>query len=147
MRSSGSGYCGGRPVYKQTTRGEPCDDLQQARHIYPVFEQCWPNVAGSWPTLVKHWADVSCLLGITVLFSQLIPYITCIYKHTYFVEIVLWNAIFKHTYFVAIVLWNAIFNRAVYSSIKVIVKNGYTTQIIQETQCTQDVIWYGNNHS
>ena len=25
--------------------------------------QCWANVVDGGPTLVKHWVDVSCLLG------------------------------------------------------------------------------------
>ena len=28
-----------------------------------MFDQCWPTVYDVGPTLVKHWVDVSCLLG------------------------------------------------------------------------------------
>ena len=28
-----------------------------------MFYQCWANVVDDGPTLVKHWVDVSCLLG------------------------------------------------------------------------------------
>ena len=38
---------------------------QPARHIYPMFDQCWPTVYDVGPTLVKHWVDVSCFLGIS----------------------------------------------------------------------------------
>ena len=37
---------------------------QQTRHIYPMFVQCWPTVYDAGPTLLKHWVDVSCLLGL-----------------------------------------------------------------------------------
>ena len=33
-------------------------------HVAPMFDQCWPTVYDVSPTLVKHWVDVSCLLGI-----------------------------------------------------------------------------------
>ena len=36
---------------------------QQKRHIYPMFDHCWPTVYDVGPTVVKHWIDVSCLLG------------------------------------------------------------------------------------
>ena len=36
---------------------------QQTQHIYPMFDQCWVNVVDDGPTLVKHWVDVSCVLG------------------------------------------------------------------------------------
>ena len=29
----------------------------------PMFDQCWTYVVNGGPTLVKHWVDVSCLLG------------------------------------------------------------------------------------
>ena len=29
----------------------------------PMFDQCWASVVDGGPTLVKHWVDVSCLLG------------------------------------------------------------------------------------
>ena len=38
---------------------------QQTRHIYPMFDQCWPTVYDVGPTLVKHWIEVSCLLQDT----------------------------------------------------------------------------------
>ena len=40
---------------------------QEIRHIYPMFDQCWPTVYDAGPTLVKHWVDVSCLPGIQVI--------------------------------------------------------------------------------
>ena len=36
---------------------------QQTRQIYLMFDQCWTNVVDGGPALVKHWVDVSCLLG------------------------------------------------------------------------------------
>ena len=43
---------------------------QKTRHIYPLFDQCWPNVVDGGQTLVKHWVDVSCLLGLTFISLQ-----------------------------------------------------------------------------
>ena len=43
---------------------------RQTRHIYPMFDQCWANVVDGGPTLVKHWLDVSCLLGWHLFFSE-----------------------------------------------------------------------------
>ena len=37
--------------------------LGGARHIYSLFDQCWSNVYDVGPTLVKHSADILCLLG------------------------------------------------------------------------------------
>ena len=43
--------------------GHPADKTHQTRHIYSMLDQCWPTVYDDGPTLVKHWVDVSCLLG------------------------------------------------------------------------------------
>ena len=37
---------------------------QQTRHMGLMLEQCWANVVDGGPTLVQHWIDVLCLLGI-----------------------------------------------------------------------------------
>ena len=29
-----------------------------------MFVHCWANVVDGGPTLVKHWVDVSCFLGL-----------------------------------------------------------------------------------
>ena len=34
-----------------------------------MFDQCWTNVVDGGPTLVKHWLDVSCLLGYSSFFT------------------------------------------------------------------------------
>ena len=36
---------------------------QKTRHIYPMFDQCWPTVYDFGPTLVKHRVYVSCFLS------------------------------------------------------------------------------------
>ena len=37
---------------------------QQTPRINPMSDQCWANVVDGGPTLVRHWVDVSCFLGI-----------------------------------------------------------------------------------
>ena len=34
---------------------------QQARHIDPILDQCWPTVFDVGPTLVQHGVDASCV--------------------------------------------------------------------------------------
>ena len=41
----------------------PCTLSQQTRDFDPMLFQCWPTVYDAGPTLNKHWANVSCLLG------------------------------------------------------------------------------------
>ena len=33
------------------------------RDIHPMLNQCWASVVDAGPTLILHWAIVSCLLG------------------------------------------------------------------------------------
>ena len=35
-----------------------------------MFDQCWPTVHDVGPELIKHWVDVSCLLGV---FAGFVP--------------------------------------------------------------------------
>ena len=72
---------------------------QQKRHIYPMFDLCWPTVYDVGPTLVKHWVDVSWMLGRHVthisdryryglLFTVVVPWLSiwlpafCSHCHT-----------------------------------------------------------------
>ena len=36
-----------------------------------MLDQCWASVVDGGPTLVQHWVDVSCLLGIPLYISLL----------------------------------------------------------------------------
>ena len=55
----------GKPaiIKKTWIQVHPECETQQTWHIYLMFDQCWANVVDGGPTLVKHWVDVSCLLG------------------------------------------------------------------------------------
>ena len=44
---------------------------QQARDIDTMLDQCWASVVDGGPTLVKHWVDISCLLGIYHIFCNI----------------------------------------------------------------------------
>ena len=44
--------------------GSPVSTTQQTRHTFPMFDQCWAIVVDGGPTLVRHWVDVSCFLGL-----------------------------------------------------------------------------------
>ena len=49
-----------------TTRVKHNDTSQQARDIDPMLDRCWASVVAGEPVLVKHWVDVSCLLGLMI---------------------------------------------------------------------------------
>ena len=40
-------------------------NTQQTRDVGPVLDWCWPSVVDGGTTLVQHWANVSCLLGMS----------------------------------------------------------------------------------
>ena len=47
------------------------DLSQQTRHIYPMFDHCWPTFYDVGPALVKNWVDVSCLFeGYTYIVAR-----------------------------------------------------------------------------
>ena len=56
MKRDGSG---GDP----SAPGIPEQLTQQTQAIDPVFDQCWASVVDGGPTLIKHWANILCLLG------------------------------------------------------------------------------------
>ena len=35
-----------------------------------MVNQCWADVVDGGPALIKHWVDVSCLLGLDVRFES-----------------------------------------------------------------------------
>ena len=39
---------------------------QLTRDVQPMLVQCWPIVFDACPTLLRHWLNVSCLLGASV---------------------------------------------------------------------------------
>ena len=51
------------PRFNQSLR-KPDKTTQPTRDIYPLLDQCWATVNDAGPTLVQHWVDVSCLLGM-----------------------------------------------------------------------------------
>ena len=58
------------PIIKQDFNPYPARVVypisRLTRNLSPMLDQCWANVVDGGPTLVKHWVDVSCLLGYRV---------------------------------------------------------------------------------
>ena len=72
-------------------------DSQQTRGIYPMVEQCWANVVDGGPTLLKHWVDVSCLLGWTN--TRQAGIIIFLNLKVYFISPIYWTSYLLCDYF------------------------------------------------
>ena len=42
-----------------------------------MMNQCWADVVDGGPALIKHWVDVSCLLGLDVRFESRTERVKC----------------------------------------------------------------------
>ena len=36
----------------------------KTRHVDPMLDYCWPSVVDGGPTLVEHWVNKLCFMGI-----------------------------------------------------------------------------------